>query len=1052
MQNKGVITFLAILLAIASIYQLSFTFATWQVKKAAGEYSKGNFDKERNYLDSVANIKAYPLIGYTFKECQEREINMGLDLKGGMNVILEVSVSDLIVNLSENSSNKTFIEAIKQAKIDQEDAQADFVTLFYEAFKKINPDLQLNAVFSTYSLKDRVNNTTSDADVLKIIREEAQSAIDNSLNVLRSRIDKFGVVQPTIQKIDGNSGRILIELPGVKEPKRVRKLLQGTANLQFWETYDFPDVYQYFYQANTKIRELNTTKELKDSTNIEDKIDNTELLIKKDSTAVDTLGDLLSTNDTTNNNPLLDIKNSNAALKEKEGFKEYQKQNPLFALLIPYLDKNNQPMNSATIGYAHFKDTAKVNQILKLRQIKSLFPKELVVAWEVKPMDFGDDIDKANNYFRLIALKAKRAGKPALEGDVVVSAREQTDPNTGQWEVSMSMNAEATSKWALITKENIGNQVAIVLDGYVYSAPNVNSEIKGGSSSISGNFGHDEAADLANILKSGKLQAPAVIIEEEVVGASLGQQAVNNGFISFLIAFILVLVYMVFFYKKAGYIADIALISNILLIFGVLASLRAVLTLPGIAGIVLTIGMSVDANVLIYERIKEELRLGKGVKQALIDGYKNAYSAIVDANITTLITAIVLFIFGHGPIKGFATTLIIGILTSLFTAIFITRLIFSAMLSKGKNISFYTNMTKNLFVNSKIDFMGKRKIAYVISGTIIILGLAALFTRGLNLGVDFKGGRIYTVQFDKNVKTSDLATTLSSAFGEAPEVKTYGSKKQVKVVTKYMISSTDENADNIVEQKLFDGLKAANVIKDDVNVDMFIEGYTYDKDGNAKKITGNELADDVMGIKSSRKVGPTIADDIMVKALWAVFFSLIAIFLYIFLRFRNWQFGLGALAALAHDVLIVIGLFSLLYNYMPFSMEINQAFIAAVLTVVGYSVNDTVVVFDRIREYMQFSKTRERKLVYNEALNSTLTRTISTSLSTFIVLLAIFLFGGEALQGFIFAMLIGVVVGTYSSLFIATPVVFDTVKDKQVKAVDTQKKREYLGGKKKEKK
>jgi len=1048
MQNKGVITFLAILLAIASIYQLSFTFATWQVKKTAEEYSKGDFDKERNYLDSVANIKAYPLLGYTFKECQEREINMGLDLKGGMNVILEVSVSELIVNLSENSTNKTFRDAIKQAKINQADAQDDFVTLFYDAFKKINPDLQLNAVFSTYSLKDRINNKTSDDDVLKIIREEAQSAIDNSLNVLRSRIDKFGVVQPTIQKIDGNSGRILIELPGVKEPKRVRKLLQGTANLQFWETYDFPDVYQYFYQANTKIREINTANQVKDTTKVEE---NTDLLVKNDSIAVDTLESLLNTNDTINNNPLLDIDESNAALKEKEGFEEYQKQNPLFALLIPYLDKNNQPMNSATIGYAHFKDTAKINQILNLRQIKSIFPKELVVAWEVKPMDFGEDKDKANNYFRLIALKAKRAGKPALEGDVVVSARAQTDPNTGQWEVSMSMNAEATSKWALITKENIGNQVAIVLDGYVYSAPNVNSEIKGGSSSISGNFGHDEAADLANILKSGKLQAPAVIIEEEVVGASLGQQAVNNGLFSFMIAFILVLIYMVFFYKKAGYVADIALLTNILLIFGVLASLRAVLTLPGIAGIVLTIGMSVDANVLIYERIKEELRLGKSIKQALIDGYKNAYSAIIDANITTLITAIVLFIFGHGPIKGFATTLIIGILTSLFTAIFITRLIFAAMLSKGKSISFYTNITKDIFVNSKIDFIGKRKIAYFVSGAIIILGIASLATRGLNLGVDFKGGRIYTVQFDKEVKTSDMASTLSGAFEEAPEVKTYGSKKQVKIVTKYMISSTEENADNLVEQKLYEGLKTAKVLKDDVTLDMFLEGYTYDKDGNSKKLTGYEVADDVMGIKSSRKVGPTIADDIMVKALWAVFFSLIAIFLYIFLRFRNWQFGLGALAALAHDVLIVLGLFSLLYNFMPFSMEINQAFIAAVLTVVGYSVNDTVVVFDRIREYMRFSKTRERKVVYNEALNSTLSRTISTSLSTFIVLLAIFLFGGEALQGFIFAMLIGVVVGTYSSLFIATPVVFDTVKDKQVtKSVDAKKRREYLGGKKKD--
>jgi len=1044
MQNKGVITFLAILLALASIYQLSFTYATWSVKKAAEEYSKGDFDKERNYLDSVSNIQAYPILGYTFKQCQEREINMGLDLKGGMNVILEVSVADLIVNLAENSTNETFKKAIEVAKIKQADAQDDFVTLFYESFKEINPDLQLNAVFSTFSLKDRINNKTSDDDVLRIIREEAQSAIDNSLNVLRSRIDKFGVVQPTIQKIDGNSGRILIELPGVKEPKRVRKLLQGTANLQFWETYDFPEVYQYFYQANTKLRELNS---LKDTVKVEENSGNEDA-------PIDTLESLLTTNDTINGNPLLDIKDANNELTEKEGFKEYKKQNPLFALLVPYVDKNNQPIGSATIGYAHFKDTAEINRVLNLRQIKSIFPKELVVAWEVKPMDFGsEDEGKQENYFKLTALKAKRAGKPSLEGDVVVQARAQTDPNTGQWEVSMSMNAEATSKWALITKENIGNQVAIVLDGYVYSAPNVNSEIKGGSSSISGNFGHDEAADLANILKSGKLQAPAVIIEEAVVGASLGQQAVENGLRSFIIAFLIVLVYMVFFYKKAGYVADIALITNILLIFGVLASLRAVLTLPGIAGIVLTIGMSVDANVLIYERIKEELRLGKSVKQALIDGYKNAYSAIIDANITTLITAIVLFIFGHGPIKGFATTLIIGILTSLFSAIFITRLIFSAMLSKGMNISFYTKMTKNLFSNSKIDFIGKRKIAYVISGVIIALGIVSLVTRGLNLGVDFKGGRTYTVQFDKDVKTSELASTLQGVFEQAPEVKTYGSKKQVKIITKFMISSTVENADNIAEQKLYEGILASKLINENVSIDLFLGGYTYDAESNPIALNGTESAVDVMGIKSSTKVGPTIADDIMVKALWAVFFSLIAIFLYIFLRFRNWQFGLGALAALAHDVLIVLGLFSIGYSFLPFSLEINQAFIAAVLTVVGYSVNDTVVVFDRIREFMRFSKTRERKVVYNEALNSTLSRTLSTSLSTFVVLLAIFIFGGEALQGFIFAMLVGVVVGTYSSLFIATPVVFDTVKDeKRVEAVTNQKRREYLGGKKKVKK
>ncbi len=1049
MQNKGVITFLAIILALASIYQLSFTYATWRVKSAAQEYSGGDFDKERHYLDSVSNNQAYPFPKYTFKECQEREINMGLDLKGGMNVILEVSVAELIENLSEKSTNETFIQAIKKAKKDQANSQDDFITLFYTAFKEINPDLMLNKVFATYSLKDRINNSTSDDDVLKIIRQEAQDAIDNSLNVLRSRIDKFGVVQPTIQKLEGNSGRILIELPGVKEPKRVRKLLQGTANLQFWETYDFPEIYQYFFQANTKLRELNSVK--KDTTKTEDNLlSDIEGNINQDTTESENL--LLLNDSLQNENPLILKDSINNALKEKEGFEEFKKQNPLFAILTPYVDGNNQPINSATVGYAHFKDTAEVNRILNSRQIKSIFPKELVLRWEIKAMEMKDK-DKQDTYFQLIALKSKRAGKPSLEGDVVVQARAQTDPNTGEWEVSMSMNAEASSKWAIITGENIGNQVAIVLDGYVYSAPNVNSQITGGSSSISGNFSHDEASDLANILKSGKLQAPAHIIEEAVVGASLGQKAVENGMLSFIIAFLIVLVYMVFFYKSAGVVADIALVVNVFLIFGVLASLRAVLTLPGIAGIVLTIGMSVDANVLIFERIKEELALGKGLKLALTDGYKQAYSAIIDANITTLITAIILFIFGHGPIKGFATTLIIGILTSLFSAIFITRLIFSSKLAKGKSISFYTKMTKNAFKNINIDFIGKRKIAYIISGTLIAVGLFSLVTRGLNLGVDFQGGRTYTIQFDKEVNTSKIAKSLSTAFEQSPEVKNYGNKKQVKIITKYLINSSIENADNIAEQKLYEGLIAGNFIQKGVSQDLFLEGYV-NEDGNFRKTKESDSDDIVLGKKSSIKVGPTIADDIKVMALWAVFFSLIAIFLYIFLRFRNWQFGLGAISALAHDVLIVIGLFSLLYNFMPFSMEINQAFIAAILTVVGYSVNDTVVVFDRIREYMQFSKTRERKNVYNEALNSTLSRTFSTSISTFIVLLAIFLFGGEALQGFIFAMLVGVVVGTYSSIFIATPVVFDTVKKEKEKikeAIYKKKNREYLGGKKKKK-
>ena len=1022
MQNKGVITFLAVLLAAASIYQLSFTYATWRVKTEARDYAKGDLNKERNFLDSVASEKAYPFPAYTFKECQDRELNLGLDLKGGMNVMLEVSVADLIVNLSDNNQNPTFKKAIELAKERQAKTQSDFITLFYEAFKEVDPNAQLSAVFGTYSMKDRIKHGTSDADVLKVLREEANDAIDNSLNVLRSRIDKFGVVQPSIQKLEGNSGKILIELPGVKEPKRVRKLLQGTANLQFWETYYYPEVYSYFVKANERLKELKAVKkEIETDSNKTENTKNDELLLKVDTTKKDTtlqeslLGDSLN-----NDNPLLD-KTTNNDLTKKEGFDEYQKNYPLFAVLIPYLDKRNQPINSSSVGFAHMKDTAEVNAILNMKQIKSIFPKEMQLRWEVKPFDEKGEL------FKLIALKAKRAGKPALEGDVVVNAREQTDPTSGEWEVSMSMNAEGSQKWALVTKENIGRQIAIVLDDYVYSAPVVNSEIRGGSSSISGHFSQEEAKDLSNILKSGKLQAPALIIEEQVVGPSLGQQAVNHGMTSFIFAFILILIYMVFFYKTAGYIADIALLVNIFLIFGVLASLHAVLTLPGIAGIVLTIGMSVDANVLIFERIKEELALGKGLKLAVQDGYKNAYSAIIDSNLTTLITGIILFIFGHGPIKGFATTLIIGILTSLFSAIFITRLVFTSRFAKNKATAFYTKFTKNAFKNTKIDFIGKRKIFYIISASIIILGLGSLFTNGLNYGVDFKGGRTFVVKFDQPVNTQEIANNLKIAFGEAPEVKTYGTSDQVKIITKFMVNNKSQDADNIVEQKMFEGLRP--VLGPDVTLEKFLSDYR----------------------ESSHKVGPTIANDIKVAALWAIIFSLLAIFLYIFVRFRNWQYGLGAIAALAHDVLIVIGLYSLLYNFMPFSLEINQAFVAAILTVVGYSVNDTVVVFDRIREHLKFSKTRDKKILYNNALNSTLSRTFNTSASTFIVLLAIFMFGGEAIQGFVFALLIGIVVGTYSSLFIATPVVFDSVKHKVVDTVSLQKNKKYLGGKKKDK-
>ena len=1040
MQNKGAITFLAIILAIASIYQLSFTFATWRVKQKAQDYAKGDYQKEQMYLDSVANMVTYPLPRYTFKECQEREMNLGLDLKGGMNVVLEVSVSELIINLSDNNTNPTFREAIKRAKEKQKSTQDDFITLFYESFKEIDPNAQLSAVFGTYTLKDRIKFDTPDEDVLKVLREEAQDAIDNSLNVLRSRIDKFGVVQPSIQKLEGNSGKILVELPGVKDPKRVRKLLQGSANLQFWETYSFPEIYGYFYTANDKLKEIyNLTK--KDSSSI-DSSEGNSLIAKKDSLKKDTSESLLTVNDTIQK---ILTDSTNSVLKEKEGFEEYQKNFPLFAVLNLYLDQRNQPITGSVVGLSHFKDTAKVNEILRIPQIRTVFPKEIVFKWEVKAYDEKGEI------FRLIALKSGRAGKPALEGNVIVQAREETDPVTGEWQVSMSMNSDGANKWALITRENVGKQIAIVLDDYVYSSPVVNQEITGGSSQISGNFTQEEATDLANILKSGKMEAPAIIIEEEVVGPSLGREAVNNGMLSFIIAFILVLVYMALYYNQAGLIANIALLVNVFLIFGILASLRAVLTLPGIAGIVLTMGMAVDANVIINERIREELRAGKGLKLAIKDGYKHALSAIIDGNLTTLITGIILYIFGHGPIKGFATTLVIGILTTLFTAIFISRIIITNRLEKNKNVKFSFKFTENILTKTKIDFIGIRKYSYIFSGLVILITIISLFVNGLNFGVDFKGGRTYVVKFDQPVKTDDITGVLQNAFVEAPEVKTYGKTDQIKVITKYLIDSPDANADNLAAQKLYEGLLAGKYIDNDVTLDLFTSGYVIDKDGKAIAALDSDNADKVLGLKSSQKVGPTIADDIKVGALWAFFFAMMGIFLYIFIRFRNWQFGLGGIAALFHDSMFVIGLYSLLYSIMPFSLEINQAFIAAVLTVIGYSINDTVIIYDRIREWINLGKSGDRKVLFNGAMNSTLGRTLNTSLTTLVVLFAIFIFGGESIRGFIFALTTGIIVGTYSSIFISAPIVYDTVKRKEKKAmIDKKKNREYLGSKKKE--
>ncbi|MBI9059081.1 MAG: protein translocase subunit SecDF [Labilibaculum sp.] len=981
MRNKGAIRLLAIVFALVSLYQLTFTYVTKSVEKTAQEFGAGDIKKEQAYLDSIRGEGVYNFLwikDYSYKECKELELNLGLDLKGGMNVTMEVSVVDIIKAMANNSKDETFVAAIARAKEMQANSDKEFVALFGKAFEEIDPNAQLSSpdIFGTLELKDKIPFGATNADVLKVIKEEADAAIDNTFNILRSRIDRFGVAQPNIQKADV-SGRIIIELPGIKDAARVRKLLQGTASLEFWETYTANEVTQYLNVANEKLAGINAASDLSsdvkeevaEEVKEEAKDESVALLDKIEEGAQDSLSDL-------------------------QNAKEIAKKYPLFSKLNP----TQRGSSKAVVGMSHIKDTAAVNQMLAMPVVKSVMPRNLKFFWGVKAIDEG------GNVFELFAIKVtNRDGKAPLDGDVVTSAREQIDQNSAQAEVSMSMNGEGAKTWARLTKDNVNRAIAIVLDGYVYSAPNVLGEIKGGQSSISGDFSIAEAKDLANILKSGKLPAPARIIADEVVGPSLGQESIQKGMWSFIIAFVLVLVYMFFFYSKgAGLTANIALIANLFFIFGVLASLGAVLTLPGIAGIVLTIGMSVDANVLIYERIQEELKGGKGLSLAISDGYKNAYSAIIDGNITTLLTGVILYLFGEGPIKGFATTLVIGIFSSLFAAIFITRLIFEASLKKNRNITFTTKFTDGWLRNAGVKFLEKRKVFYVVSAIAIVISIGSLSTRGLNQGIDFTGGRTYVVAFDKAVSVEAVAKSLDAVYGHAPEVKTFGGDSQVKITTKYKIDESGTEVDDEVEDLLYKGLGS------------------YLAPGTSKA--------DFLEInrKMSQKVGPTIADDIRQSAVWSILFALIVIFLYIMVRFSNWQYGLGAIAALAHDSIIVLGIFSLCYGWLPFSLEVDQAFIAAILTVVGYSINDTVVVFDRIREYLGLHPKRDRAEVVNKALNSTLRRTFSTSLSTMVVLLAIFIFGGTSIQGFTFALLVGVLVGTYSSLFIASPIAYDT--------------------------
>jgi len=982
MQNKGAIITFTVLLTLVCVYQLSFTWKASQIEKQAKIYSQGDRKKENAYLDSISGVDVYNFLGlkkYTYKDVKEMEMNLGLDLKGGMNVTLEVSVVDVIRAMTNYSTDSTFNAALALANQRQRNSTQDYVTLFGQAFSEIDPNAKLAAIFNTLELRERVKFDSSNDDVLKVIRAETDAAIDNSFNVLRTRIDRFGVAQPNIQQLQ-TRGRILVELPGVDNPERVRKLLQGTAQLEFWETYDNQEMYPYMLQANEKIRDMNLVSSVIDSTASEPSVAKSKGAAESDSTKTSSL--------------LEEMKSDTSATTDASDLENFRKQYPLFAILTPSTNQKGNLFPGPIVGTAHSKDTAEVNAFLAKEQIRSIFPRNVIFRWTANAVDEG------GNYFRLLALKStSRDGKAPLTGEVITDARQDYDQFGGRPEVAMAMNSEGAKTWARMTKENIGKSIAIVLDGYVRSFPTVQNEITGGRSSITGLESVEEATDLANILKSGKMPAPARIMQEDIVGPSLGKEAISAGFASFAIAFLLVLAYMLFFYsKKAGFAANVALLFNVFFLIGVLASLGAVLTLPGIAGIVLTMGMAVDANVLIYERIQEEIWAGKGLKLAISDGYKNAYSAIIDGQVTTLLTGIVLYIFGSGPIKGFATTLIIGIMTSLFTAIFITRIIFEWQLKKNINITFTSKMTSDWLRNTKIKFLEKRKYAYYLSGTLIAISLISFAIRGFEFGIDFQGGRTYTVRFDNTVKVADVQKALIPYFGSAPEVKTFGESNQVKITTKYKVEDMSEDVDNEVESLLYKGLNESGFLKN-VSYDNFVANHRM----------------------SSQKVGPTISDDIKKDAVIAIFFALVAIFLYIFVRFSNWQFGLGGIISLAHDTIITMGFFSLFHGILPFSLEIDQAFIAAILTVIGYSINDTVIVFDRIREYLHLYPKRDVTDNMNHAMNSTLRRTFSTSLSTLVVLIIIFLFGGASIRGFTFALLIGIGIGTYSSIFVASP-------------------------------
>ena len=999
MQNKGFVRVFAILLTLVCVFYLSFSFVTRHYTNKAKEFAKGDARAEQAYLDSLANEKVY-FGNWTLKDCREMEIGLGLDLKGGMNVILEVSVPDVIKVLADNKTDEAFNQALANAAKLATTSQEDVITLFIKEYHKLAPAGKLSELFATQQLKDKVNQKSSDAEVEKVLREEVKAAVENSYNVLRTRIDRFGVVQPNIQSLEDKMGRIMVELPGIKEPERVRKLLQGSANLEFWETYTAKDVAPYLQSADAKLRTI-LARETGDQA-------------EADSTASDSAAVAPAMTQATTADSLA------AALKgeskeQTANMEQIKKEHPLLAIL--QVNPNNGPV----AGYANAKDTAEINKYLSMPEVMAEMPKDLRLKWGVSAFEY----DPKAQTFELYAIRStERNGKAPLEGDVVVNAKDEYD-QYGKPAVSMSMNTDGARRWAQLTKQNIGKSIAIVLDGYVYSAPNVNNEITGGNSQITGHFTPEQAKDLANVLKSGKMPAPAHIVQEDIVGPSLGQASINAGIMSFIVALILLMIYMCAMYGFIpGMVANGALVLNMFFTLGILSSFQAALTMSGIAGMVLALGMAVDANVLIYERTKEELRSGKGVKKALADGYSNAFSAIFDSNLTSIITGIILFNFGTGPIRGFATTLIIGILISFFTAVFMTRLFYDHFMGKDKllNLTFSSSISKNLMANVRFDFMGRNKLWLTITGTAVVVCLAFLMTRGLSQSIDFTGVRNFKVQFENKVEPEQIRELISSKFGDANvSVIAIGTDgKTVRISTNYRIEEEGNNVDSEIEAYLYETLKP--VLTQNITLETFIDRENH---------TGGSII-------SSQKVGPSIADDIKVSAIWSVVLALIAIGIYILIRFRNIAYSIGSVAALACDTIVILGAYSICWGWMPFSLEIDQTFIGAILTAIGYSINDKVVIFDRVREFFGLYPKRSKFQLFNDSLNTTLARTINTSFSTLIVLLCIFILGGDSIRSFAFAMILGVVFGTLSSLFVASPVAYLLMKNKKAGEVVTE--------------